>query len=269
MQAMRDFFKKCPLVVSSCDAYSDIWGIFFTQLFKYWPEIEGHVYLLSNHKKYNDPRVHSICTGKDLDWGSNMLVALPQIPADYLIYFQDDYLLDRKVDVNYLSTWIERYINTRGKYFSLKNIKINPSNFGGGELKPISKESFDSWFADFNAGVWKSDMLLQLAQLKLNVWQTESEIRKLRFTDIDGFYYISENEKPLLNYVQGVKGKFWLPDAIDFCKKEGLQPDLKHRPCPPQGQDLISKLIRSYHKRRMQLVHCINSKREEKIIESN
>ena len=255
MEAMRDFFKKCPLVVSSCDAYSDIWEIFFTQLFKYWPEIEGHVFLLSNHKKYEDPRVHSICTGQDLDWGSNMLLALPQIPADYLIYFQDDYLLDRKVDVDFLCSWIEKFINGEGNYLSLRHTKINPA--GSGEMAPISKASYDSWFSDFHAAVWKEELLNSLANHKLNVWKTESEIRKLRHTDILGFNYIINSPKPLISYIEGVKGKFWMPKAVEFCKKEGLSPNLAYRPCPPQGQDLRSKLIRSYHKRRLQFVHWL------------
>ena len=252
MQAMRDFFKKCPLVVSSCDAYSDIWEIFFTQLFKYWPEIEGHVYLLSNHKKYEDPRVHSICTGQDLAWGSNMLAALPKIPADYLIYFQDDYLLDRKVDVDYLCIWIERFISTKGNYLSLRHAKIQPS--GRGELMSISKATRESWFADLQAAVWKKDLLSKLANYKLNVWQTESEIRKLRCADILGFNYIINIPSPLISYVEGVKGKFWMPKAIEFCKKEGLSPNLKHRPCPPQGQNVIAKIIRSYYKRKMKIL---------------
>ena len=253
MEAMRDFFKKCPLVVSSCDAYSDIWEIFFTQLFKYWPEIEGHVYLLSNHKKYEDPRVHSICTGQDLDWGSNMLVALPQIPADYLIYFQDDYLLDRKVDVDFLCSWIEKFINGEGNYLSLRHTKINPA--GSVNMIAGPNETYPT-FADFQAGAWKKEMLKQLADLKLNVWSTESEIRKLRHTNIGGFYYMT-NSASLVSYIEGVKGKFWMPKAVEFCKKEGLSPNLAYRPCPPQGQDLRSKLIRSYHKRRLQFVHWL------------
>ena len=58
-------YSRCPLVVSSCDAYSDVWPVFFEFLDKYWPEVKGDVYLLSNQKAYKAAGIHSICTGKD------------------------------------------------------------------------------------------------------------------------------------------------------------------------------------------------------------
>jgi len=98
----------------------------------------------------------------------------------------------------------------------------------------------------------------RLASLKKDVWQSESELRKLRYSDVTGFYLIRNIEVPHFKYVQGVKGKFWLPKGVEFCRAEGIEPDLKKRPCPPQGKDMLSKLMRSYYKRRMKVSHLLD-----------
>jgi hypothetical protein len=55
----------------------------------------------------------------------------------------------------------------------------------------------------------------------------------------------------LISFVEGVRGRFWKPEGLAYMRANGIRPDLAWRPCPPQGDGLLPKLIRSYHKRRM------------------
>jgi len=130
-----------PLIVSSCDKYSDLWPIFFNFLFKYWPEIAGNVYLVSNYSKYPDNRVKTIAVGEDRAWGMNMLKALSEIPYEQFIYFQDDYLLSQRVEQDRLCKTLKEFKRLEANYLSLRNFKPNGELSKYGYFEEISKES--------------------------------------------------------------------------------------------------------------------------------
>jgi hypothetical protein len=62
-----------------------------------------------------------------------------------------------------------------------------------------------------------------------------------------------------------VKGLFWKPSTLDFFRQQGIPLSGSPRPCPPQGNDIISKLIRSWKKRRFR---NWLSRRSEKIAQA-
>ena len=101
------FPDNCAVVVSSFDGFVDLWHPFFTLLFRHWPDCPFPIYLISNTKEYFDPRVTTINIGEDKQWASNLLIALEQISAKYILYMQDDYFLQSKVDTGYLQKLVE------------------------------------------------------------------------------------------------------------------------------------------------------------------
>ena len=88
---MKD--KTTALLISSCDAYEDLWEPFFTFLFRYWPDCPYPIYLITNHLSYPDSRVQTILSGDDKGWATNMRYALEKINSSHIIYLQDDYFI--------------------------------------------------------------------------------------------------------------------------------------------------------------------------------
>src|SRR3989344_9116599 len=92
--------NNCAIVVSSFDGFVDLWEPFFTLLFRYWPDCPYPIYLISNSKTYDHPRVTTVAIGEDGKWANNLFIALDQIPATHIIYMQDDYFLTGPVDTS-------------------------------------------------------------------------------------------------------------------------------------------------------------------------
>ena len=88
--------------VSSCDAYRDLWPVMFHFLFRHWPDVPQPVYLVANYHSFADPRVETIRVGRDRHWSDNTRAALEKVPCPFLLYLQDDYLLNGPVQSDLL-----------------------------------------------------------------------------------------------------------------------------------------------------------------------
>src|SRR5882724_5366514 len=90
----RDTAMDCALVISSCDAFSDVWEAYFTFLHKYWPDCPYRIYLLTDKKIYSDSRVTTLALGEyGTGWAPRIIDGLKRIPEKYVLYVQEDYLL--------------------------------------------------------------------------------------------------------------------------------------------------------------------------------
>ena len=93
--------KNIAIVVSSCDFFQDCWEPFIYSIQKYWPDCPWPVYIISNEKEIKTPMgISFIKVGKDRLFASNLRTALHKIDADYIIYLQEDYWLNQRVDNN-------------------------------------------------------------------------------------------------------------------------------------------------------------------------
>ena len=110
---------KCALIIPSCDHYSDVWEPFFVQFFKYWPDCPFPVYLISNFRKYPDPRVNALLTGKDPGWGGSMRLALEIITTPYFIYMLEDIPLKEKTDTARILKLLSIVIDEQAAYLRL------------------------------------------------------------------------------------------------------------------------------------------------------
>jgi hypothetical protein len=248
------------LLVSSCDAYSDLWPWFFHFLFKFWPEVPQPVYLISNFYSYNDSRVKTIQVGPDQQWGTNTHQAVQQIEAESILLLLDDFLLDAPFNQEGFETLLTQYRSAQARLVELRLF---------GEQGPAVA---DTWFreanasnlcAGINSNLWDRQLLLDIAQPGKNIWQCETGVRDLLRAGEKGLYFMDAKAPKIISFVESVRGQFWKPEGIDFLAGHGRSPDLKKRPCPPQGSDLFSKWIRSYYKSRLRK----NRAREEKAME--
>jgi len=235
------------LVVPSCDFYSDTWPYFFHFLFKYWPDIPAPIYLVTNHLSYDDPRVHTIKVGDDHQWGDNLRAALPQVPGDVFIMLLDDFFLNRPVVTQEVQAAVQEFRRRKGRYLGLDHFQMLGTPVPGSTWHAILPEPP---CVGLNATMWSADHLRTVAAAPgMNIWQAENRAKQLAREDQCGHYYIGPEGKALMTYQESIKGLFWKPSTLEFFKHENVPLSASPRPCPPQGQDFVSKFIRSWKKR--------------------
>lgn len=98
IQEQPTSFEDLSIIVFSCDKYQELWNGFFGLLFKKWPSLKGAnsyvpIYLVSNSKQFDDPRVITIKNENEKSWSDNALNVLSQIKTKYILVFLDDYFI--------------------------------------------------------------------------------------------------------------------------------------------------------------------------------
>lgn len=82
---------EIPLVVPSCDHYSDLWSKFYSLLKKAWPSAR-EILLLSNEKSSSD--MPTLLLGPDRGWCANMASALDKMPEEFMLVMENQFLLE-------------------------------------------------------------------------------------------------------------------------------------------------------------------------------
>ena len=251
----------CPIVVSSCDQYSDIWPQFFHFLFSKSDLLASKVpiYLITQKKQFHHPRVISFKTGVDHGWATNLKKCLTVIDSDYFIYLQEDYLLKNPLQYQTLDSLVNSLREKKGKYLSLTYERLyQPDSFSGKEdIAPLRLENIYRVLG-LEAAIWHAQSLKQLMEDAWNPWKAESGLKRKAKEAPHEYYIMIKSQKYHLKYIQAIKGRFWLKDAVNFCRKEKVPIDLKTRPCPPWGETFFKKLYRSFLKRILTLRHFLN-----------
>ena len=104
--------KDCTLVVSSCDAYEDLWPAFFKILSIEWPNIECPIVLNTESKSYNYPGLdirtfRMYHPGEKIPWSRRLRETLEKIESKYIIFMLDDFFLQGTVDTKRLKQCLD------------------------------------------------------------------------------------------------------------------------------------------------------------------
>lgn len=239
---------SCAVVISSCDAYSDLWPYFFHFFFKHWPQAPQPVYLIANERSYRDPRVKTIRVGPDQQWGSNTRAAIEQVDADLVLLLLDDFFFDAPFPEETFQRTLEQFRAHEGKLLEMRLHGSAGEAVAGTWFRRADPQNL---CAGINSNLWRKELLLDIARPGLNIWQCESQVRQKLREGEKNFFFMDQNAPKQISFVEGVRGRFWKPEGLAYMRKNGIEPDLVWRPCPPQGNGFFAKLVRSWQKRRM------------------
>jgi hypothetical protein len=236
------------VIVSSCDAYSDLWPFFFHFLQKRWPDVRRPVNLVANFNRYDSPWVRTLAVGADESWGETISRALEQMEEEFVVFLLDDFFLDTQVPAGWLDALVAQLAQAGGDFLSLYKVG-RPADDPSRPL--ISQVMGRIDCPGFHAAIFRRSYLQELAAARQNIWVTESRMRDHCEARPGTQFNLAQGAAYRLTYVESVRGQFWKPNGVEYLRANGLRPDLRRRPCPPQGQGPLAKIIRSYHKRRM------------------
>ena len=224
--------SNLALLVSSCDKYHDLWYPFFTLFFRYWPDCPYPVYLVSNHLIYSDSRVNTIAVGDDRGWSASLKNALLHITQPYLILLLEDYLIEQRVDTEYIEA-LTVYMKKR-KAGCLRLFACPGPNVPCADNPRVGEISKGSDYRlSLQAAIWDKEVLLGLLRLEESPW--ELEVFGSKRTDMLDMPFLSveinrQGVYPITYLCTAVVRGKWIPDAVRLCKKNGINIDLRARP---------------------------------------
>lgn len=230
---MKD--ESVAFIVSSCDAYEDLWAPYFTFLFRYWPDCPYPIYLIANHLRYPDSRVQTILLGEDEGWATNTRRALEQLDQDYIIYTQEDYFLKKAVDNGRIRELLAYAQKREAGYLRLYPCPgpdtVCPDNPNVGEINKGTE-----YRTSLQAAIWNREVMLSLLRDGEGGWQMEvdgsvrSNALDVPFLSVRGESATDVGDPPLSYFCTAVFRGRWMRAAVDFCEREGVPIDLSRRP---------------------------------------
>lgn len=233
------------VVVSSCDAYQDAWSPFVALFDRYWPDCPWPVYFLTNDEVIDHPRVHTFAVGEDLGWASNLKTFLDRVRPDSIIYLQEDYFLQNRVDTRRLASVVD-YARSSGVGFvrlagSPDPDRAHPNPFGLGELSRSLK-----FRVSLQAAWWDVQVLRTLLVDGETGW--DMEVRgTLRALKLSEPFLAVDHTEPLIDYFYDtaiLKGR-WMPGALRLCRREGIPVDTSRRATHPELLLLLKRIRKS------------------------
>ena len=218
--------NKIAVIVSSCDAFSDCWGPFIFSVKKYWKNLPCEINIVSNHKSINDDIVRFIKVGEDKGWASNLILALKEIDAEYILYLQEDYWLTRTVSTEKFLSQVSYCHNNGVDYLRLSypycdRNKIDDSH----AVSPIKTEKYALCL---QPAIWKKSTFERLLVDGWSGWDYEANVCKYA---VDNnipvksevlLSYVNEGLKLLyVDYTAVRKGKWTRPGRM-FLMENGF-----------------------------------------------
>ncbi|MGO8733207.1 MAG: hypothetical protein ACLQVM_10480 [Terriglobia bacterium] len=229
---------SCAVVVSSCDRYSDAWEPFFTLFFRYWPDCPFPLFMITNGGEFPNPRVKCVTFPEDRGWSGNLIDTLKQVPAEYVLYLQEDYFLKTRVDTEKVSSALDFIRKEAGAYLRLypcpgpdQCYKDEP------EIGAISRDA--PYRNCLQAAIWRKDVMFRTLRPGETGWDFELRggVGRSRLVTEAFLSY----RKPVITYICTaiLRGRYTY-DAVRFCRREGITLDNRGREC----ENILSYLSR-------------------------
>lgn len=203
---------NCSVVVSSCDAYNDLWGPFIKTFKKNWPDCNFNKYFITENKEIFDKDFKTIKCGLNKNWTDRLHYALSNIDDDFIILLLEDFFLRSRVDnqqVHYFVNYIKK--NNLNMIRLIKRPKGTLLNSQHSSLMEIQKN--DLYRVSTQGSIWKKQTLLNLLKTNESIWEFEINGTQ-RSTVYENFFCV---KKDVLTYWHHVveRGK-WFPWEVFY-----------------------------------------------------
>ncbi|WP_111709981.1 hypothetical protein [Lutibacter citreus] len=224
--------KNYSIFISSSDAYSDLWPIFFDLFHKYWPDYKGIIYLNTESKIYNHSKLNIVCTnvGQQSSFGKTFRKGLDKVETDDVLLMMIDHIFMGNVNNEKLKEYFKYFKNHDIDSMCLVNQnyrELEKTKFKDIEIMvPPTKDMFS-----FQISFWKKNILYEMALPHENPWTSEwygtkrANKMKLKFTCLS-----KDVKTPIIYDLAGClhKGK-WLVNAKEHLESINYKVDYSKR----------------------------------------
>jgi hypothetical protein len=228
------------ILVNSSDGFEDCWNPFFVLFSKYWPNCNVPIFLNTEQKRWEYSQLNIHCTvvqGESLQrlsWSECLSSALEQIKTPFVLYFQEDYFLNKPVREDIINSAVQYMkLNADVKHIALtQHGSIGPhENYYKKDYLKIRQNA--KYRISTQAALWRVDTLKSYIQSGENGWMFEifgtirSRRRQECFLCAD---YSKGSGGPAIDYLHTgvIKGK-WLPAIREVFEANGIDMDYEKR----------------------------------------
>lgn len=164
--------NECVIYVASWDGYADLWGPFFEFFWKYWPDCPYPVYLGSNSKGFEHPRVNMLHAGTHNNWTDRTKEHLQAIDAKYVLMMLDDWYLTRTVHSGEIAELVGLMKKLDGRMLRLvTDPKPDHALAGHPQIGLLKTGKLNR--TNTHATIWERETLRGLMRAGESLWQFE------------------------------------------------------------------------------------------------
>jgi hypothetical protein len=216
----RGKIDNLAVIIPSCDKYHSAWKPFFSLLFKYWPDFQQPVYLISNTKSYDDQRVKTMLFPNEVSWSDNLLKTLDEVKEDYVLIILEDFMISKPINVNQLREYFKIAQERDVVFLQLTAAPFYPTTLVSEALRlKCNKEPFQ---INCQAGIWKKEALKKLLVRSENPWEFEVYgMWRSKRTHCPILSLTDDKYKPIA-YNHAIVAGCWDPNSAEILKKEGV-----------------------------------------------
>lgn len=238
----------CSVLVSSSDAYSDLWTPFFTLFWRNWPDCPYPVYLGTNQAHFQHARVRTLNAGSDESWSKNLRLFLSQIDSEYVLFLLEDFFFIKRVSNASISEQLDALRSLNGTMLRL--FPNPPPHWRVSGYTGIGAvHRFAPFRVSAQAALWRRVDLLALLVDGESPWEFERK-GTLRSQSAAGGFYCTY--KPALPYIHAVEKGRWFRSAARRFGREDIGCDFAARgviPASVSVKKTIHSLIRYFANR--------------------
>lgn len=228
------------LIVNTCDAYEDVWELFFSALKEYWPECSYKILINTESKSfqldYDNVATHvSSWEGKTDKWGLRLKETLLACDSEYVIMLYDDFVLEGKVNAQIIEKcihWLDSNPDTTVFYFTHNATSVSIDDHRYELFEAMSQKG--DYKLNSAPALWRRDKLLNYIEDDDTPWAWEYFGSYRAYKNKEKFYSIKREYEHIYPYNYGMggaiyRGKWVGKIVIPLIKKYNLKIDVSQR----------------------------------------
>lgn len=222
MPELKAFASSVAVVVSSCDAFFDAWRPFVFFFRKHWSDCPFPVFLIVNRLQVRSDIIQPISVGSDRNWASNMMTALESISQPYILYFQEDYFLNGRVNNDQLATdFAYAFEHNAASFCFYARSRLEPNFQPLNDRFGVVPRDSDGR-TRLQVTLWKKEALQATLRPDESAWNMEARASE-RTRDLLALSYLQRRDRPIPYLMSAIVRGLWTPEALALCQQAGLQ----------------------------------------------
>ncbi len=225
--------SQIALLVHSCDRYEFLYKGFEIFFSKYWDlKIEANYYFATEEKNVSIENFTNIHSGKG-EWADRLKFLLEEkIPEDYILYFQEDMWLNKKVNANFFNQLFEKAIHSKWQQVKLHSAAVYQTNTTGDFIEGFDLTVLDNKDSDFlmshQVTLWNKEFLLKQLKKKEHPWRNERKgtkrLKALNPKIIHVDYFAENGQKEINNNNNPVLRSEYQTVSMNGLLNDNVQP---------------------------------------------
>jgi hypothetical protein len=214
--------NKLTMVISSCEAYSDLWNNHVTLLRENWKDREIDAVIVTD-KEHESPYtdVHVFSAGNSVEMPQRLSRFLETCNTEYILITLDDYYVDKPID----STKIKRAISMMDK-FDLDYLRFWPYPHEKRKIDGVKNaywiELEGNYKVNLYPAIWRKSFIEKTTRKELSAWEYEVTLTKIARELNAKCAYSVNGEFHIVDVIR--KGKLLHP-AKKFLDSKGMKLD--------------------------------------------